>query len=125
MRARADDGFASLAVVAGTAVLLLALVAGAVLADLHATGSRARAAADLAALAAARAAPSGSDAACTRAADVAVANHGRVERCAIGEFLDADVVAAAPPGALLAHVAALLGLPEPVVRARAVAGPAR
>lgn len=125
MRVCRDDGFASLVVVAGAAVLLLALAAGAVLADLHATGSRARAAADLAALAAARDAPGGTDSACAQAAEVAQANRARIESCAIGGSFDVDVVAAAPPGALLARVAALLGLPEPVVRARAVAGPAR
>lgn len=124
---RADAGFASLVVVAGSALLLLALGAGAVVTDLVATGTRARTAADLASLAAATDAVTGSGGACARAAQVARDNRTSLRGCRVGgaSGFDADVVVAVRAAGVLRAVTGLLGLPAPEVSARALAGPGR
>ena len=127
-----EDGFASIVVVAGIAVLLLVFGGAVAVSDLVATGSRAGTAADLAALASARAAASGSGAACERAAAIAAANRARLQSCRIGPGqagsagpFDADVVVTAAVLGPMRAVASWLGLAVPEVRARALAGPPR
>lgn len=113
-RRRAQDGAATLLVVALAGVLLfvgsgLAVVGGAVVSQRHA-----QSAADLAALAAARSLADGTDA-CAMAAEVASANGGRLATCrdagrevlvevvvrgprALGRRIDVTASARAGPG---------------------------
>ncbi len=122
-----EDGIASIAVVTGATVLLAALVAGTVGADLLGSRSRAGAAADLAALAAAGSALYGESVACGRAAMVAAANGARLDSCTTGgaSAMDADVVVSVPAAGPARSVADRLGVAVPRIRARALAGPAR
>ncbi len=122
-----EDGVASLAVIAGSGVLLAALLAGIVGADLVGSRSRAGSAADLAALAAAGSAIYGEPVACRRAALVAAANGARLDACDIGgaTAVDADVVVSVAAAGPLLTVADRLGVSVPRIRTRAVAGPAR
>lgn len=130
---RGDTGSGTILAIAGTAVLLLSLVGAVAVADLVATDTRVRTAADLAALAAAGAAAYGQGPACSRAALVASDNHARLQRCIVGGGasgpdatpFDVDVVVAATVAGPAAAVARQLGLEPPVLRARAVAGPGR
>ena len=125
------DGFASIVVVVGTAVLLLVFGGAVAVSDLVATGSgrvrpptspRSR-----------RRGPPPTDpaAACERAASIAAANRARLQSCRIGAgdrragSFDADVVVAADVVGPMRAIAAWLGLEVPVVRARALAGPPR
>lgn len=126
-RAGPEAGVASVSVVAGAAVLLAALLAGVVGADLVGSRSRAGTAADLAALAAAGAALDGAPFACRRAGIVAAANGARLDACAIGgaTAMDADVVVSVPAAGPLRAVADHLGVAAPRIRARALAGPPR
>jgi secretion/DNA translocation related TadE-like protein len=125
----ADAGFASLTVVMAMSVLLLVFGGIVAVADLMAASTRARTAADLAALAAAHAAPQGDALACARARDVAVDNHAVLLACRLvpaGDPLaDSDVVVSAGVAGPMRAVAGWLGLEPPVLRARALAGPAR
>lgn len=122
-----EAGVASLGVIAGSAVLLAALLAGTVGADLVGSRSRAGSAADLAALAAAGSALYGAPLACHRAAVVAASNGAHLDTCAIGgaSAMDADVVVSVPAAGPLRVVADRLGVTVPRIRARALAGPAR
>ena len=81
-----------------SAVLLLT-VSGLVLASAVLASHRARAAADLAALAAAGALARGAPAgvACASAAQVAVANHGRVQQC-VASGVEVQLSVAVPAG---------------------------
>ena len=98
-----------------SAVLLLT-VSGLVLASSVLASHRARAAADLAALAAAGALTRGDPAgtACEYAARVAAANHGRVQRC-IASVTEVRLSIAVPAG--------IRGLGVATARARAGPGP--
>jgi secretion/DNA translocation related TadE-like protein len=128
-----DDGSGSILAIAGAAVLLLSFAGAVAVGDLVATDTRARTAADLAALAAAGAAAYGPGPACSRAAAVAADNHAQLQRCSVGAGslgqdatpFDVDVVVAARVAGPAAAVAHHLGLEPPVLRARAVAGPGR
>lgn len=130
---RGDEGFGSVLVVAGAALLLLAFAGAVAVGDLVATETRVRTAADLSALAAAGAAAYGPGPACSRAAAVAADNHARLQRCTVGTAalggdatpFDVDVVVAATVTGPAAAVARHLGLEPPVLRARALAGPGR
>jgi secretion/DNA translocation related TadE-like protein len=115
--------------VAGVTVLLVLFASVVALADLVATGTRAATAADQAVLAAAAGAIYGPDEACARARAIAVDNGARVLACHVGAsdagLLDADVVVGAAATGPLSVIAPALGLDPPLVRARALAGPAR
>lgn len=125
--AGSEAGTATVTVVAGSALLLAALVAGVVGADLVGSRSRAGSAADLAALAAAGSALYGEAAACRHAAVVAAANGARLDACAVGgdSALDADVAVSVEAAGPLRAIADRLGVAVPRIRARALAGPAR
>jgi secretion/DNA translocation related TadE-like protein len=126
---RRQEGTATIVTVAAVAVLLLALGGAVAVADLVATGSRVATAADLAALAAADAAAFGPATACRRAAEVAAANRAVLMSCRLSPpgdpLADADVVTAAWVEGPMRAVADRLGVEPPLVRERAVAGPAR
>lgn len=79
-----ERGSATVVMLAVIAVVLMLTVSGLMLASAVLASHRARAAADLAALAGAGALIRGDSpvAACQSAAAVAAANHGRVQRCA-------------------------------------------
>ena len=128
-RVRDDRGVAGMIAVTGVAVLLVLFAAVVALADLVATGTRAATAADQAVLAAAVGAVYGQDEACARARAIAADNGARVLVCRVGAtaagLLDADVVVGAPATGPLSVIAPALGLEPPLVRARALAGPAR
>jgi secretion/DNA translocation related TadE-like protein len=128
-RARDDRGLAGMIAVAGVTVLLVLFASVVALADLVATSTRAATAADQAVLAAAAGAIYGSDEACARARAIAVDNGARVLACHVGAgdagLLDADVVVGAAATGPLSVMAPALGLDPPLVRARALAGPAR
>jgi secretion/DNA translocation related TadE-like protein len=123
-----EEGAASIVTLAATAVLLVTMAGAVAVADLVATGSRVATAADLAALAAAAAAPLGSATACARAAEVATANRTTLVVCRVVPAGDpiatADIVTAAPVEGPMRAVAERLGLDPPLVRERAIAGPA-
>lgn len=117
---RGERGSATVLAVAGTGALLLCLVGGlAVTSAVHA-GHRARAAADLAALAAASALQQGvpADSACLRGRAVAAANGADLRSCAAASDGSVEIGVTVPLP---------LALPTPVVRgearARARAGP--
>lgn len=128
-RFREDRGMATMIAVTGVAVVLLLFAGTVALADLMATRARAGTAADQAVLAAAAGAAFGQQQACTRARVVAAENGARLLGCHIGAGatgqLDADVVVGAPATGPLRVIAPVLGLEPPVLRARALAGPAR
>jgi secretion/DNA translocation related TadE-like protein len=98
------------------AAVLMLTVSGLLLASAVLASHRARAAADLAALAAAgvliRGEPSG--AACQSAAQVAVANHGRMQRC-VAAGTEVRISVAVPAG--------VKGLGVATARSRAGPGP--
>lgn len=114
-RRGAEHGSATLLVL-GCAVVVLAVgVVGSVLGAAIAVRHRAAAAADLAALAAAREAIFGPTAACTAAARIAGVNGGRLRSCTLAGSIATVEVSVAPRGVLARF-------PAPVGRARA--GPA-
>lgn len=125
---RDERGVASLVAVAGVAVLLVLFAGVVAVTDLVLTGSRAATAADQAALAGANAAALGTGQACRRASAIAAANGAGLTSCRLGSGVDdpftIDVVVAVPVTGPLRVIAPALGLPAPVVRARARAGPA-
>lgn len=127
-----DAGTGTIIAVAGVAVLLLCFGGAVVVADLVATDTRARTAADLAALAAAADAAYGPGVACRRAAAVAADNNTRLLGCRVAEGggtgatpFDVDVVVSATVAGPAAAAAARLGMDALVLRARALAGPGR
>ena len=119
VRRRGERGSGTVLALAATGALLILLVAGLALASAVAATHRARAGADLAALAAASAVQAGatSSQACQRAAAVSASNAARQSECAV----QAD-------GSVTVGVTAPVGLPWPGTpsgaRATARAGPA-
>jgi secretion/DNA translocation related TadE-like protein len=108
---RGDRGSASLLVLVHLVVLVLLASAFAAVTGLVAAHRQAQAAADLAALAGARAATRG-EAACPAAAEVAEANGGRLRACRPGGMdVLVDVTVPAPSW--------LVAVPDPVGTARA------
>ena len=115
-----EEGSGTVLGVAAIGVLLLVLVGGLGLASAVVAGHRARAAADLAALAAAGAIQSGAGdgQACGRAATVAGANAAQATRCVVQADGSVAVEATAAVGLVLP------GIGGPRARATARAGPA-
>ena len=114
-RSLGDRGSVAVVTLGVISVVLLLTISGLVLASAVLSSHRARAAADLAALAAAGALTRGESAgtACELAAAVAAANHGRVQQC-VASGMEVRLSVAVP--------AAVRGLGNATARARA--GPA-
>lgn len=115
---RADRGAALVVAVLLVPVLVAVATGGAALGSMGLLRARAAAVADVAALAAAQSATDP----CGTAAQAAARNGMRIAAClADGADTVLEVAAPAPPA--LVRLLALLGRPEPVVTARARAGP--
>lgn len=119
-RRRGDQGSGTVLGLAAAGVLLMVLVAGLALASAVTAAHRARAGADLGALAAAAALQSGGSSAeaCARAATVAAANTTEQRACAVEVDGSVRVTTTARVGLVLP------GLGAPRARATARAGPA-
>ena len=119
-RRGADDGAASLVVLALGAALVIIVVLGAGEADLLAARQRAAAAADLGALAGAPAVDGSVTEACGAAAWVVRANGGTLRACDVADGDLHVTVSSAPRGPWVRWFAALLGgVPEPTVSSHA------
>jgi secretion/DNA translocation related TadE-like protein len=117
---RGDSGAATVLALGLSAVLLVVLLVGAVVADLLAARQRAAAAADLGALAGAPAVLRGEAEACDAAAFVVRTNGATLRACSVDGSDVRVVVSARPRGRWVSWLGDLLGgVPEPTVRAHA------
>lgn len=119
-RRRGEQGSGTVLALAATGILLMVLLGGLALASAVVAGHRARAGADLAALAAAGAVRAGATdgQACARAVTVSTANSAETAGCIVQADGSVEVAVTSPVGL------ALPGIGRPRARATARAGPA-